>query len=235
MKRIIEKLRFFYKRWRDNPRNRYHAEDGVDKFVRNKFFPDYCYRGTFVEVGGATPEYLSMSKHFRDTGWRCIVIEPNPTFASFHREAGNEIVECACSFEDLDSADFKIVNWLNVEKVTLQNLSEHSFSSLEPKREYLEKNNYKSLQELKHRTVQVRVRTLKSILQELQISKIDILSVDVEGWELEVLGGLDLARHRPKIIILEDYLNKVEYGNYMRKFDYKEVHSIRHNQIFLKT
>ena len=213
----------------------FYAEDEVDKFVRNKFFPDYSYQGLFVEVGGATPEFLSMCKHFKDTGWRCIIIEPNPIFATFHREAGNEILECACSSENLDSAEFKIVNWLNVEKVTLQNLSEHSFSSLDPKTEYLKKHNYKSLQELNYRTVQVRVRTLKSILEELKISKIDILSVDVEGWELEVLEGLDLAQNRPRVIILENYLHQVEYGNYMRKYGYKEIHSISHNQIYLKT
>jgi len=32
-----------------------------------------------------------MSKHFKDNGWRVVIVEPNPLFASMHR-AGDEAV-----------------------------------------------------------------------------------------------------------------------------------------------
>ncbi len=62
----------------------YFGDQNIDETIRNRYFPDFSYKGTIVEVGGATPEYLSMSRHFKLNGWRAIVIEPNPTFCEEH-------------------------------------------------------------------------------------------------------------------------------------------------------
>jgi FkbM family methyltransferase len=53
------------------------------------------------------------------------------------------------------------------------------------------------------REIRVPARTLTSILDELRPPRIDLFSLDVEGYELEVLRGLDLARHRPRWILVE--------------------------------
>jgi hypothetical protein len=50
----------------------------------------------------------------------------------------------------------------------------------------------------------VPVRRLSDVLDEHAKDRtIDFLKIDVEGTELSVLRGLDLRRHRPKIILLE--------------------------------
>ena len=51
--------------------------------------------------------------------------------------------------------------------------------------------------------VRVPARTLTSVLEEARAPRIDLLSLDVEGYELEVLKGLDLARYRPRVVVLE--------------------------------
>ena len=38
----------------------------------------------------------------------------------------------------------------------------------------------------------------------------DFLSIDVEGHELEVLGGFDLARWRPRLVLLEDHVGNLD-------------------------
>jgi hypothetical protein len=53
------------------------------------------------------------------------------------------------------------------------------------------------------REVRVPARTLTSILEEVRPGRIDLLSLDVEGYEVEVLRGLDLARFRPRYILVE--------------------------------
>ena len=70
----------------------YHAEDQIDRVVRESFFEDYTYKGVIVEVGAAGPEYLSISRHFREHGWRVFAIEPNPEFCELHRQAGFEVL-----------------------------------------------------------------------------------------------------------------------------------------------
>jgi FkbM family methyltransferase len=49
----------------------------------------------------------------------------------------------------------------------------------------------------------VPARTLSSILDEQNAPEIDVLSLDVEGYEPSVLRGLDLDRHAPRWILVE--------------------------------
>jgi len=49
----------------------------------------------------------------------------------------------------------------------------------------------------------VPTRTLNSILEELEITDIDLFSLDVEGYEAEVLKGFDIMRYKPNFIIVE--------------------------------
>lgn len=49
----------------------------------------------------------------------------------------------------------------------------------------------------------VKTRTLESILKNYHIGKIDLLSIDVEGHELEVFDSMDFERHKPSIVIAE--------------------------------
>ena len=51
--------------------------------------------------------------------------------------------------------------------------------------------------------ITVRARTLGSILDEIGNPRVDLLSLDVEGFELQVLQGLDFQRHRIDTIVIE--------------------------------
>lgn len=66
-------------------------------------------------------------------------------------------------------------------------------------------------------SVQVPARTLSSILDECNVVDIDLLSLDVEGYEGKVLGGLDLHRHRPKFICVEAW-DRVEIDRILEPF-----------------
>jgi FkbM family methyltransferase len=51
--------------------------------------------------------------------------------------------------------------------------------------------------------VDVPARTLSSILEEHGAPEVDLLSLDVEGFEPQALRGLDLDRHAPRWIAVE--------------------------------
>jgi FkbM family methyltransferase len=44
---------------------------------------------------------------------------------------------------------------------------------------------------------------LSKILDKYDIKRIDMLSLDVEGYEVEALQGIDFFRHQPKYILVE--------------------------------
>lgn len=59
--------------------------------------------------------------------------------------------------------------------------------------------------------VKVEVRRLQDVLDEQGIHDVGIMSIDVEGAELEVLAGLDLKRTRINILLLEN--NSTRFGD----------------------
>ncbi len=49
----------------------------------------------------------------------------------------------------------------------------------------------------------VDARTLSSLLDEISAPEVDLLSLDVEGFEAPALEGLDLTRHAPRYVLVE--------------------------------
>ena len=197
----------------------YFAEFECDKLIRERYFPLRDY-GMMVEVGGGKPDYLSMSRHWKMNGWKILVIEPNPSFAKMHREAGNDVEECACSDKDIDSTEFHIMHQPSGV------ITDESYSALEIR--YPQSTG-------ERQTVKVRVRRLDEILKDRGIDSIDLLTVDAEGWELEVLRGLSL---QPRIVVVEDYLSWLglpvneSHEEYMNSRGYKVDMTCKYNRIF---
>ena len=50
---------------------------------------------------------------------------------------------------------------------------------------------------------EVPARTLSSLLDEARATQVDLMSLDVEGYEAQVLRGLDFERHAPRFLIVE--------------------------------
>jgi FkbM family methyltransferase len=194
----------------------FYAEHDTDRIIRDKYFPDYSYQGTIIEVGAATPTFLSMTKHFKENGWRAIHVEPNPHFIQNHLDAQNEIYPYACGENDIDNVDFTIV-CSNQGEIT-----NHSYSSFEVKEGYrnLNPGYFDSLEKLK---IKVNCRKLDSIIEEAKITNIDVLSIDTEGWEIEVMKGL--SKIQPTLVILENVLNLNSYTEYMESRNYKLDHT----------
>jgi FkbM family methyltransferase len=49
----------------------------------------------------------------------------------------------------------------------------------------------------------VTARTLTDVLEEARVDRVDLLSLDVEGYEANVLRGLDLDRFAPRYVLVE--------------------------------
>ncbi len=64
--------------------------------------------------------------------------------------------------------------------------------------------------------IRVPARTLTAILDEAQVQHIDLLSLDVEGSELQVLKGLDFDRYRPTYMLVEAYFFREEIEAFLR-------------------
>lgn len=208
----------------------FYGEKGIDEYIRNTFFPDYSYRGVYVEIGAAGPEFLSMSRHFLENGWRVIGIEPNPDFCRQHREKGFEVLQYACGDHDEDDVEFFVVN---SEGAAYEggNVSYESFSSLGLKDSYA---NLKK--DVKQQKISVKLRRLDTILgmHVPDVKQIDVLSVDVEGWELEVMGGLNTEKYHTRVIVIENLFNSNSYISYMKSRGYLLWTRAHPNDVYIR-
>ena len=76
----------------------------------------------------------------------------------------------------------------------------------------------------------VPIRTLDSVLEEAQApTRFDFLSIDVEGHELEVLRGFDIARWQPRLILLEDHVADLWKHRYLHDAGYRIVRRYENN------
>ncbi len=209
------------------------AEKNIDLLIQQKLFPLPAPPGVLVEVGAARPDYLSISASFRQLGWRVFSIEPNPHFCAMHKRLGYEIIQYACSDEDRDDVDFYVVNSKNASYLD-GTVSFESFSSLGIKAKFAE-DLKKSKAAPEVDTIKVNVRRLDTILQQYpKIQHIDVLAVDVEGWELSVMRGLNLDTYRPSVVILENLFKSREYRRFMRNHGYRRWKRLKPNEIYLR-
>jgi FkbM family methyltransferase len=73
--------------------------------------------------------------------------------------------------------------------------------------------------------VKVKAITLEKILNDHCDTNIDFLSLDTEGYELEILKGLNLNKYRPKFILIEVYTKDYDnIVNFLNLHNYK-LHS----------
>jgi len=164
------------------------------------FFED-MHEGYFVEVGANHPTYGSQTFDFEQRGWTGVLVEPQPKLAEnlrSHRSA--KVFAEACSSRRNAGSS-----------MTLHLAGSHSSF-----------DRRLNLAEVKpHGAINVPARTLDEILTEAGARRIDFISIDVEGHELDVLDGFDLARWNPRLLLIEDFLLHLRVHRYLSRHGYR--------------
>ncbi len=142
--------------------------------------------GFYVDCGAQDPKLDSVTKHFYDSGWHGINIEPHPKyFAALQRERPRDINVSTALANAPGVATFYFVD-------------DSGLSSLDQRTLALA-----STHKLKSHSAQVELVRLDSIFEKYGVQDIHFLKVDVEGAERDVLEGANLKRYRPWIVVVE--------------------------------
>ena len=147
--------------------------------------------GTFVEAG-ANDGFRQSNTYFleRFRGWRGVLVEPVPELADQARRERPSafVVNCALVGRDFSG------DTISVRFGGLTSAVENAgrWDSEEFGDAWTE--SYE---------VEVPVRTLSSLLVEAEVTQVDFLSLDVEGYEVEAIGGLDLERTTVNYLLIE--------------------------------
>ncbi|MEJ7627566.1 MAG: FkbM family methyltransferase [Ferruginibacter sp.] len=169
--------------------NKYYSQHGED-FILNKIFKNKK-KGFFVEIGCLDGIEFSNSYFFEKKGWNGICLEAHNDFigALKKNRPGSQIVHCAVGEKNMDEVIF-YANRIG------------SLSTLDKSQEERWVKNYREYFD-GFVEQKVQMRTLNSVFKELQVTKIDFISLDIEGYEIEALQGLDLEKFKPNIFVIE--------------------------------
>lgn len=157
-------------------------------------------RGVFIEAGANDGLEQSNTLYFeRYFGWTGLLIEPIPELAAKCRQnRPNCLVENAA----LVPHDYA-AGTVELTYCGLMSTTAGAFRSEETRQLHTQAGE-KFLQ-TGERVYQATApaRTLSALWDKHNLQEVDLLSLDVEGWEPMVLRGLDLARHAPRFLLIE--------------------------------
>lgn len=157
--------------------------------------------GFYIEAGAYDGVLQSNTKFLEEEyNWTGILIEPSPkVFLELEKNRPNNINVNKCL----------VSPWHN-SKTIKGAFDNGPMSSV---------GNIRNLKNVE--LIDVECDTLENILDYYDIQKIDFMTVDTEGYELEVLQGLNLLKHRPLYIMIEIYENqKNELFQFMEDMNY---------------
>jgi FkbM family methyltransferase len=172
---------------------RYYSRNGEDYLAWSLF--DDQRPGFFVDVGAFDGVHLSNTFSFERHGWKGICIEPHPAFVRMcaRNRRKSLCLHAACvSQPEIDRVEF-----LTEPLGLLSGIRANQNSDLQA--------GYalRGMAFPGFTTATVPARTLNRIFKQHLPPKtaIDLLSIDVEGGELDILRGLDFAEYAVRIIV----------------------------------
>jgi FkbM family methyltransferase len=183
-----------------------YSQFGEDKLIFDYFKK---HDGVFVEIGANDPVNLSQTYLFEQNGWTGVLVEPLPHLAEQLRlmRPRCRVFECAAASPQRRGESFIYTG----ENDSLASLGEETGG----------------------KRITVKTRTMDEILFEAGCGKIDFLSMDVEGFEMEVFSGFDLKRWAPSLILIEDHVHDLQKHRHLVSQGYKLVNRLGCNSWYI--
>lgn len=170
--------------------NQSYAQDGEDIIFEEFWIAAYGRKkaGFYVEIGGYHPVRFSNTYRLYRKGWRGVIVEPTPGKKRLFR-----LMRKQDTFAPFAAGSTQ-------EKKYLYCFPESALNRILTEKEHYQRRqtNAKIITIRQETTAQILNRTVP------EGTSIDLMSIDVEGFEMSVLEGNDWNKYAPKFILIED-------------------------------
>ena len=176
---------------------KYYSANGED-YLLWQFF-DFKENGLYLDIGAFDGIHFSNTYSFELQGWKGVCVEPNPIFFPYltqNRPASN-CLQSACVSDITKSEIDMFCEELGLLSTTYKTPDYENFVAGRYKKRGLTFNGLKK--------VTVPAITIDEVIARYfpAGNSIDIVSIDVEGAEMDVLKSFDVKRYNPGIIVIE--------------------------------
>ena len=140
--------------------------------------------------------------------WIVLCIEPNPELEAHGRKLRRLWRQVACGAQDMEDQVFHAYG----------DFPHASYSSI----------SCGAIPEGDKLTIksQVAVRRLDRVLEEAGFSRLDLLCIDVEGYEKEVLAGFTIERWKPQVMVVETWQDNMAVPHHYASLGRREVDNV---------
>ncbi|MDQ7947727.1 MAG: FkbM family methyltransferase [Pedobacter sp.] len=172
-----------------------YSQDGEDMILKAIYEQKKGYKGFYVDVGAHHPVRFSNTRYFYKRGWRGINIEPTPAAIK--------------AFHLFRKGDINLNIGIGPEKATLtfycfNEPALNSFSKEVSERIDQDGSKYKIIEKL-----DIAIMPLSEVLDRHlpANTKIDFMSIDVEGLDFQVLLSNDWNKYKPDVLLVEESID----------------------------
>lgn len=177
-----------------------YSQEGEDMVLSSYFENSKGYKGFFVDVGAHHPYRYSNTLYFYKKGWTGINIEPTPGAIKHFKTFRSRDINLNIGISKIKSAlTFYCFNEPALNGFSKEISEERSTTS----------KKYQIIKEVKVQTL-----PLADVLDQYVPAgkKIDFFTIDVEGFDLQVLQSNNWDKYKPTFILVEDAIDFKNLG-----------------------
>lgn len=191
----------------------------------------YKSDGTFVEIGAYDGISWSNTFGLLVSGWKGVYFEPVPEYFARCTRNLEQFKNKIIINEAVGSYEGDVELFLGEAITTTKESIVDDYNNVDYFKGILNKD----------RKITSKINTLNNQLEKLKLESIDVMSIDVEGAEIDVLNGFDIQKWRPTLVIIEmneeDENEILHKGNdvineYFFKNNYEKIYKDKINTIF---
>jgi FkbM family methyltransferase len=213
------------------------SQVGQDKILDEEIFKGKT-NGFFVEVGALDGFGASNTYFFeKERNWSGLLIEPNPIEFNKMLNVDRPLSKkenCAISDSEMD------INFLSIEGPcnVLSGIMEF-YNPQHLERINRELNMYSSYpvgHELysKKELIKMKAVRLQTLFDKYSITDVDLISIDVEGAEMQVLNSIDFNKMNIKCFLIENNYGLDKETEFLVSKGYKLLGNIQWDAVFIK-
>lgn len=164
---------------------RFYSQTGEDMILNQMLGKR---RGAYIDIGSGHPIWYSNTYYFYRRGWNGILIDPIRQNIKYSRY--------------LRPRDITILGAVSIKesKGTFYEFKNYEYSTLD---ELLYRKRMAAGLEFKS-TYEVKIINFDTIIKLVDINSLVVLSIDTEGFELQILKGINFETFTPTIILVEE-------------------------------